>query len=68
MKGFHCRYCQHLKEVNKARTKYIGMCEYHKVGVALPNPRNCDKFELAKSIQEPSDWLRRLNENIADVS
>ena len=37
-----CRYCEHLKPINRPREKYVGMCEYRL------EPDTCGKFELAK--------------------
>lgn len=40
-KKWNCRFCEHLKDANRPREKYIGMCEYR------DNPDTCSKFELA---------------------
>lgn len=50
-----CRYCEHLKDVNRPREKYIGMCEFRL------QPDTCGRFDLAKCYEghDPRQMVER---------
>lgn len=54
MADWQCRYCEHMKDMNKPREKFIGGCELRL------HPETCGKFNLAKCFEghDPRDAQR----------
>lgn len=60
----NCRYCKHLKAVNKPREKYIGACELRL------NPKDCGKFTFRREFFDVNTRVgidpRHLDTNARD--